>query len=202
MAKKAKAVAKKKAWTPIIYAVEIGENEYEIEPQPITIITQFDGLVQHMSDNLLSFKRHWVVYSNGTGDLHREGPFDLDEAEEHVKTLDLAQDQAPVIEVDDFPWKEFFANLAEAPYHLLKLLIPELTEEDADSISLPQLMWLVDLLIEVNGIEWFKAVLKNLGTPLLREMGEAMIDTATAATRRRSALQKLASSTETDSTGS
>jgi len=200
MAKKARPVAKKKAWTPIIYSVEIGDNEYEIEPQPIAVITQFDGLVQHMSDNLLSFKRHWVLHPNGTGEVHREGPFDLDEANAYAQGLDLGEDEAPLIEVDDFPWKEFFSNLAEAPYHLLKLLIPDLTEEDADSISLPQLMWLVDLLIEVNGIEWFKSVLKNLGTPLLKEMGEAMIATTTAATRRRSALQNLESNTGMDST--
>lgn len=53
----------------------------------------------------------------------------------------------------------------DLPHPVLQVFIPDLTEEDALSCSVPQLKWLFETIWEVNGFDWFKDILKNV--PLL-----------------------------------
>lgn len=62
--------------------------------------------------------------------------------------------------------------LLEMPHKFLQLFIPDITEEDAATCSLPQLKWLWETIREVNGIDWLEGLIKNvLGR--LSQMAEA-----------------------------
>lgn len=184
MAKKARfAAAKKSVFTPTSYEVEIGENEYIIEPQPIKAIVAFDGLIEGLSEEFAgSSDRHYVIVRDSAGEeKDRHGPFEITEAEDKLSELQSNNGLQAAIESEPFDLKDFLEKLAMTPYRLLVIFIPDLEETDCDYLNFPQLMWLFDLLIEVNGINWFKAVSKNLIGPLLEETAAMMIDRFKAA---------------------
>ena len=67
---------------------------------------------------------------------------------------------------------DVIAWVLDIPHPVLQVFIPDLTEADALSCSVPQLKWLFETIWEVNGFDWFKDVLKNV--PLLPSAQQAI----------------------------
>lgn len=194
-------VAERKVFAPKTYLVPIGGRDYAIRPQPIKQITEFDGAVSAIMDNLGDFgKRYYVVVfeelEDGENELERIGPMYVDEAEEQAKALDGALTR---IESDQFELSSVSTAINRAPYAILKLMIPDLEEEHCEQISIPELTWLIDLLVEVNGLDWFRDVIKNLGGPFLEEIGAALADWMRVATLQSSVDQITATATDSTS---
>lgn len=116
--------AQKRIWTPTEYAVQIGENEYIIAPQPIGSFIKFSDMVDALGKGL---------------------------------------DEIP----DDAELDQVLGVLLRSPYLAFSVLIPGLLEDDIESCSLPQLKFLFDLVIEVNGVDWLRTFVKNSIGPLL-----------------------------------
>lgn len=119
--------ATKRVWTPTEYAVDIGNNEYIIAPQPIERFIEFSDVVSGLSGQIESL-----------GD----------------------QDGLDAV----------LGVIINTPYPALKVLIPDLQEEDLKLVSLPQLKFIFDLLVEVNGVEWLQSFVKNSLGPLLPKL--------------------------------
>lgn len=186
MAKRARrdAVKERQVFKPKTYVVEIGENDYTIEPQPIKRIAGFDSAISGITDNVAEMgRRHFVVLYEGEGEEEKEterfGPFFQDEAEAE---LAKANGNPARIESDPFEFSIITQAIGYAPFAVLSLMIPDLAEEDCEELSLPEISWLVELLIEVNGLDWFRDAVKNWGGPLLDELGAALADWIRTAT--------------------
>lgn len=181
MAKRSSSAStiKQRAWVPKRFEVQIGQSTYILEAAPINQVQQFDDMLSHIGSDVLGFSdRYYIV--NGTGE--REGPFSYEDAQSQLE--DRGDDAK--IESDDFDISTILGALVEIPYHLLKIMIPELSEEDCKDLTYPELTFLIDLLIEINGLRWFQAVAKNLGEPLIQQLGEAAADLLRAVSLRSS----------------
>lgn len=194
--------AVRKVFAPIKYEVEIGEGAYVLHPQPIASITQFDGILNNIMDDLGDFgQRHFIVVYEGEGEdeveIERMGPMYIDQAEAAQEEMN---GKLTRIESDEFQLSSITKAINTAPFEVLKLLIPDLEADDCKGISIPELKWLVALLVEVNGLDWFEAVIKNLGGPLLSEIGAALADWIRLASVQSSVAQ--ITSTATDTTNS
>lgn len=184
-------------FTPKRYTVTIGENDYTIEPQPIKRVVEFDGMVDITLNSLGDFgQRHYVVkYKVGDDGqeevISRDGPLYDDQAQE---LLGQANGSLARIESDPIELSGILNAIVAAPHAVLQIVIPDLEEEDCRELSVPELTWLTEILIEVNGLDWLRDVAKNLGGPLLQEIGAALADWMRLATWQSS----LAQITDTD----
>lgn len=207
MAKRARraavtVAAKRMVFEPTQYEVTIGENDYLLAPQPIAQIRHFDQVVSNMFDSVGDFgKRHYVVELDPDGqEVGRQGPLHIDDAEAALAEMNGNPTR---IESDPFDMSALVDGVLQMPYGIMKLLIPDLEESDCEQLSAPELTWLTNLLIEVNGLDWFRAVVKNLGEPLLAELGAALADWIRVASLSSYApviANQASSSTETDLT--
>lgn len=184
----------KKVWTPERFEVNIGDNEYVIEPQPIERIIEFDGVVKHLSDGLGNFGDKYYV-TNGTGEdvvgplgdekeaqeFIRQRYPDLDDAE-LVVFFDENPDKRLDIRVDRVSMRTILESLVNTPYPALRVLIPDLREADIRATSLPQLKFIFDLLIQVNGVAWFERFVKNSLAPVLPEVTNLLLEAVKGAT--------------------
>jgi len=63
--------------------------------------------------------------------------------------------------------KSAFESLVDAPYRLLKVLVPDLEEEDVKTAPWPQIWHNFQVLIELNGLKWAQELAKEYLLPLL-----------------------------------
>ncbi len=152
----------RRIWHPEQFETVIGSGTYIIEPQPIERIIEFDGMIKQLSDGFSGLSTTYYIEQDGK-DI--DGPFeDVKTAEGHMNgTGTSIREQGVGI-------REVLSSLVNAPYPALQVLIPDLKEEDVRQSSVPNLMYIMDLLVEVNGIEWFETFLKNSLGPLLPEI--------------------------------
>lgn len=163
----AKGKVVKKIWTPDVYEVNIGKGEYTIEPQPIERIIEFDEVVNSITSGLDDFSSKYYV-SNGDGsDIG--GPFETEEEAEQF-VVESHPDAKTQIREESPSVREVLEMIVSAPYPALKALIPDLKEEDCRGASLPNLKYVFDLIIEVNGVAWFENFVKNSLAPILPEL--------------------------------
>lgn len=159
---------KKRVFTPTIFETEIGNGTYIIEPQPITAIVEFDELIQEIGGAFDSIASSFtVIAADGT----EHDTFDTrEEAEEYIEAESL---EGADIQIDGAGVTDFLEQIIKTPHLLLKPLIPDLKEEDAKAMSVPQIKFVFEMLVDVNGLKWFEAFAKNLIEPLLPRILEA-----------------------------
>jgi hypothetical protein len=160
----------KSVWEPEHYETVIGEATYILKPQPIGRVMEFDALLNDIGGMFEAIGPTFVVLDKEGGVLEE---FDTEEeAEAHI-TEEKIKDAT--IEIQATSTQDFLSQVVATPYHLLKPLIPDLKEEDVIAAPVAQIEFIIRLLIEVNGVKWFEAMLKNLLEPLLPTILEAVI---------------------------
>lgn len=168
----AKKNATKRVWTPEIHETTIGGGTYIIEPQPIERIIEFDGVVKQLSTSLDEFNDTYYV-ANGTGE-DLAGPFeDEDEARDYIEQY---PDKKLDVRVQGVTMRDVLETIVSTPYPALKVLVPDLKEEDVKGASLPNLKFVFDILVEVNGVAWFERLIKNSLAPLQPVILEMLVE--------------------------
>lgn len=165
-----KAKTIKSVWEPQLYQTVIGTATYTLRPQPLGRVMEFDALLKDIGGMFEAIGPTYEVVRDG----------------ETVETFDTEEDARAYIEEQDdkdslgvnvisTTVQDFLAKVVETPYHLLLPLIPDLKKEDIEAAPVAQIEFLIRLLVEVNGVKWFEALLKNLLEPLLPTIVEAVI---------------------------
>lgn len=159
----------KKVWTPDRFEVEIGSGTYIVEPQPIQQVMAFDEVSKQLFEDFgkLSTK-YWI--EDGTEE--RDGPY---ESEEEARANMNGSGPELSVTAEPISVKEVLAVIISAPYPALKTLIPALKEEDVLKASLPELKFLLSLIVKANGVEWFEEFLKKTAGPLLPKIIEQVM---------------------------
>ncbi len=178
----------KKVWKPEVYETTIGPGTYTIEPQPIESIIEFDAVVKQLSDDLDGLSAETYYVHNGTG-VDIGGPF---EDEEKADQFVSEYDGEAKVRAESMAMVDVLSALVSTPYPPLKVLVPELKEEDCRQASLPNLKFVFDLIMKVNGLAWFENFVKNSLAPVLPEIIAVVVSSIKGA---------LKSSTETEPTG-
>ena len=203
MAKKKTApAARTSVFAPMSYPVTIGENDYEIEPQPIKNVVAFQVIIERFSADFEKMSdRHLVTVTGADSEvLFSEGglsasagrallarkereytPPDLDDPER-----DASLDAIIVLSQEPYPWRDLLFVIAEAPFPLLSVVIPDLTEGDADLITFPLLTHIFEVVVEVNGLNWFQDIVGNLVRPMLDSVGPILIDSVSTVIKESS----------------
>ena len=180
----------------------IGENDYEIEPQPIKNVVAFQVIIERFSADFEKMSdRHLVTVTGADSEvLFSEGglsasagrallarkereytPPDLDDPER-----DASLDAIIVLSQEPYPWRDLLFVIAEAPFPLLSVVIPDLTEGDADLITFPLLTHIFEVVVEVNGLNWFQDIVGNLVRPMLDSVGPILIDSVSTVIKESS----------------
>jgi len=89
-------------------------------------------------------------------------------------------------EEDSFTFSTIISEAIQAPYELLVITIPDLKKDDLDDASWPQISWLFDTVLEINGFTWLKEIVKNLSRSLV-DLAPAAILEASAGFLRKPA---------------
>jgi hypothetical protein len=173
MAKK-KVNVIKSVWEPEHYETEIGEKTYVLKPQPIGRVMEFDALLNDIGGMFEAIGPTFAVVDEA-GETVVE--YDTaEEAEEFIADLETEEERAGLkVDIQATSTQDFLSQIVATPYHLLLPLIPDLKEEDVAAAPVAQIEFVIRLLIEVNGVKWFEAMLKNLLEPLLPTILEAVI---------------------------
>jgi hypothetical protein len=166
--------ATKKVWNPTRFEVNIGTGTYLVEPQPIERIMEFDQVANQLMESITGLSTLYTVVDVEDGS-EKAGPFE-EEDEARRQLTDGTE-----IKVSSASFSDIAQALIDAPYPALRCLIPDLKEEDVRGSSLPNLKFVLDLVIEVNGVKWFETFLKNSISPLLPEIVKIAVDAAKTA---------------------
>jgi hypothetical protein len=160
------AQTKQKIWTPIQYEVNIGSGTYVIGPAPIERLIEFDSVVKGLTEGLDGLEDKFFV---------RDEQFDsLESAQAFIDANGLETE----VRVEGVSLRDILEKLVSAPYPALRLMIPDLKEEHVREAPLPNLKHVLDVIIEVNGVEWFERFLKNSLGPLLPQLLGAGVEAA------------------------
>lgn len=164
----AKKKAIKKIWTPDRFEVEIGSGIYIIEPQPIEQVMAFDEVSKQLFEDFGNLStKYWVEEGED-----RDGPY---ESEEEAKANMNGAGPDVSIVPERISVHEVLSVIVSTPYPALKTLIPDLKEQDVRQASLPQLKFVLGLIVQANGVEWFEEFLKKTAGPLLPKIIEQMV---------------------------
>jgi len=159
----------RRVFAPDTFSTDIGGKEYIITPQPLKQILEFDDVIAELSQQFDDLSDTHYVIDDETGD-EVAGPFETyDDAQAYIEAEKL---EGKSIDTQGVPVRDVLDRLISSPFVVLKPLIPELTEEHAREMSFPQLKFLFGLLIEVNGLEWFEEMTKNVLEPLLPKLSD------------------------------
>lgn len=158
----------KKVWKPTEYETQIGEKTYVIRPQPISKVLEFDDLLQEVGLALESLGTGYVVVNSETGEQVGEEFEDATSAEKFLSE----QENAEGLEVQPGSVKprDILEKIVEGPYLILKPMIPDLEPEDVADAPMGQIEFVIGLLVEINGMQWFQAMVKNFLEPLLPKL--------------------------------
>jgi hypothetical protein len=170
MAKSRKKPTVKKIWNPDRFEVEIGAGTYIIEPQPITAVMQFDEVARQLYDDFGKLSTQYFVEEDGQ---RIEGPFESEE--EALASRNGTGSEIEVV-AESISMTEILQTVVNTPYPALRVLIPGLKEEDVLGASLPNLKFVLNCIIEANGVEWFERFLKNSVGPLLPRLIEKIVE--------------------------
>lgn len=163
----------RRVWTPTRYEVNIGDGEYVIEPQPIERVMEFDTVARQIQENITTLgTSYWVIDGEGN---ELQGPFD-----EEAMANEFVEEGTSELDVRAPGFQEIVGAILDAPYPALRVLIPDLDEGDVRKSSIPNLKFVLELLVEVNGVEWFEEFVKNSIGPLLPELVTLMTEAAKA----------------------
>jgi hypothetical protein len=159
-------MAKKKptrnVWEPTEFVTVIGSTEYVLTPQPISRVMEFDALLEEIGGMFDAVGKSFDVYLEE--DLI-ESFETMEEAQDFVDAHD--SDSEFEIRPTGIETKDFLAKLTESPYLVLKPLIPDLQLEDIQAAPVPQIEYVIGLLVDINGMKWFEGMVKNFLEPLL-----------------------------------
>lgn len=161
-------MAKKKVFGSDKYEVEIGDNKYVLQAQPIEQVMEFSEVIEALTEDFDKLRQYYIYDKSGE---QVEGPFkNSDDAEQSLNGT-----EGNYVGHEDASFNEILGMVVSAPYQFLHPLIPDLTEQDARKMNFPTLKGVLETLVEVNGIEWFRDFLaKSLG-PLVPRIVEAVI---------------------------
>ena len=154
----------RRVFNPDRIDTDIGGHSYIIEPQPMVRILEFDDVMNQLASQFDDLTDTFYVTDDETGD-DVAGPFQSDdEAQAYIQAESL---EGKSVRVQGVPVRDVLERLISSPYVILKPLIPDLEAEHIENVSFPELKFIFGLLIEVNGLEWFEALVKNVLEPLL-----------------------------------
>jgi hypothetical protein len=155
----------KKVWKPTNYETQIGGMTYVLRPQPISKVLEFDDLLQEVGASLNDLGSGYVVVNSETGEAVSEEFEDATSAEEFLGE----QENTKELEVQTLGVKprDLLEKVVEGPYLILKPMIPDLNEEDVRNSPMGEIEFVIGLLVEINGMKWFQAMVKNFLEPLL-----------------------------------
>jgi len=158
----------RRVFNPVRISTDIGGVEYIIEPQPLARVLEFDDVLNELSSQFDDLADTFYVVDVDTGD-DVAGPFeDRDDAQSFIDRAE--QPEGKEIRTEGVPVRQVLDRLISSPYVILKPLIPELQEEHVRQMPFPQIKFVLSLLIEANGLEWFEAMVKNVLEPLLPKL--------------------------------
>jgi hypothetical protein len=169
--------AENKIWIPQKFEVNIGPTKYVIEPQPLKQLLLFDGVLSELSDSFSVLSARYYIVIDGQ---RAEGlePFENEvEAREYIAEQEWA---TAIIEPVTPDASEILQAIVHAPFPIMKVLIPELVEDDVLEAPPRNLEHVIRLLLDLNGTEWFEAVVKKFVAPMLPRVLESAIGAATA----------------------
>lgn len=149
-----KPKAIKKVFEPDRYEVEFGEKVLVVEPQPMDAVIAFYEAVENEIGSFdAAMDVDWYVDIGGE---HVAGPFETEEEAEEI-----ANKHEGGVVTSDVSFKTVIEKLLATPYKPLVVVIPGLEEEDLRHMTFPHLMFVLDLVIEVNGLKFFKSFVKK-----------------------------------------
>lgn len=164
MAKKTKRI-----FDPEIVTVTFGGKDYDISPQPIQRVIEFQQAIEDLLDGLSGFSTKYYVIDQGGA---KAGPYDSEtEANDVAEETDIVAEERPGV-------KDFLGAVVSSPYYAFKVVVPELDEEDVRKSSFPELKNALDVVVEVNGIGWLESFLKKTISPMVPEIMGIIINTA------------------------
>jgi len=152
----------RRVFTPEIYTISLGGQEYDVAPQPISRIIEFQAVVEELTDQLTGLERQYYI-TNGNGQ-DVSGPFETRAEAEGL----LGEGQE--IRGEGAGVGDFLKIIVESPYHALKVVIPEVKEDDVKQANFPELKNALNVIVEVNGIEWLENFVKKTILPILPEI--------------------------------
>jgi len=155
----------KKVWQPTAYETEIGGQTYVLTPQPISKVLEFDDLLAEVNVAIDQLGSGYVVVNSETGEKISDEFEDATSADEFLSEQDNA-DELEVQTVGVKP-RDILEKIIEGPYLVLKPMIPDLKQEDIANAPMGQIEFVIGLLVEINGMKWFRAMVKNFLEPLL-----------------------------------
>lgn len=169
----------KKIWQPTAYETEIGGQPYTLSPQPISKVLEFDSLLSEVGVAFEELGGGYVVINSETG---KEVSEEFEDATSAKKFLG-EQENTGELEVKTVGVKprDILEKIVEGPYLVLKPMIPELKQEDVANAPMGQIEFVIGLLVEVNGMKWFKVMVKNFLEPLLPTLIESTAGALTGA---------------------
>lgn len=160
----------RKVFDPQVYEVEIGNGQYDIGPLPIRDLMKFENTLKGIGD---IFGDISVGYFVTDGEKDIAGPFDdMEEAQQYLEDHPQKEGQPDLIVRSE--WSKGFGDILKSiiatPYEPLSVAIPGLKSEDCEQLTYPEIVWLLELIVEANGIGWFRDFVKNSLVPLIPEM--------------------------------
>lgn len=161
----------RKVFTPTSYEVDIGGSAYEIRPRSLKELAAFSAAIEHIFEGFSGALNDWYLEDS---EGNRQGPF----TEEAAKAKEDPDGEGLVAVQGGWSIAEIWEQVLKTPHKILSLLIADLEEEDCEQLTLPELKWLFDILVEINGLNWFEDTLKNLLAPLLPDIMTVLLQAA------------------------
>ena len=151
----------KRVFSPEIFVVTFGGKEYDISPQPISRVIEFQQAIEDLFDAISGFQTKYVVSDVDGKELE---VFDtLAEAELVAGDDGVVSEKRPGV-------SDFLNAVVSSPYYALKVMVPDLLESDVKESTFPELKNALDAIIEVNGIGWLETFLKKTIGPVMPEV--------------------------------
>lgn len=157
--------------------IEVGDSLYEVEPQPARAVLEFQSLIQLY----VNYAKQYALFEKAEDAEKAEGA-DKAEPRDWIKEL------RGVVE-----------TVVKSPYHLLKPLIPDLEQEDAEAAPWGQVWHNLSVLAEINGLGWGEKLLKEYIVPFVPELLKSVLTLGTGAARTAISLGENGSPNSTSS---
>ena len=145
----------KRVWAGDVYEVEVGNTPYQVKARSVSEILELE---EHIRDLVGG---EWLTAGEGT---------EPEEEENAEAQKEESEEQQPILD-----WPTIKHRIVQVGFAPLKVAIPELTLEDFQDAPLPQLEWVFNIVLEVNGLSLLRSWAKNLLDPLGGAMGRALL---------------------------
>lgn len=172
-------------WEKECPIIEVGDSKYEVEPQPARAVLQFQDLIQLYVD----YAKQYALFTEETEDAEKAEAEDKDA--EKAEPRDWIKELRGLVE-----------TVVKSPYHLLKPLIPDLEQEDAEAAPWGQVWHNLSVLAEINGLGWGEKLLKEYIVPFVPELLRSVLTLGTGAAKTAISLGESGSPNSTSSSTS